>query len=83
MSRSVKKAAVFKDNDGPGKKKGLKRIANGKVRMYLSQNRHGCSELDVQGAGYKRISCSYEICDFKSYANGDYGDIPKYKWYMK
>lgn len=50
MSRSYKKTPIVKDHT-----KGMKQLANRKVRR----------QKDVpQFAGYKKLFCSYDICDW-------------------
>lgn len=55
MSRSYHKQPVWKDHN-----KGMKQIANRKVRRALKQD----LDLHLPRSLYKRYSCSYDICDY-------------------
>ena len=55
MSRSYKKSKVVKDST-----KGMKKLANRKVRSYLKRGK----ELS-DGKGYKKVFESYDISDWK------------------
>lgn len=61
MSRSYKSVPVIKDNKY-GRKK-AKRLANKAVRKS--------DEVAGKGNIHKKVSCSYDICDYKSYMFGD------------
>ena len=73
MSRSYKRTPGFTDNSSS---KIGKRFANKAVRQYKG---------DIpNGAGYKKLFCSYDICDFKFlyHTPGELADrllVPAYK----
>ncbi len=56
MSRSWKKNGYVKDGEGSGWKKKAKRYANRRVRL---------SENISSGGSFKKVSNSWDICDFK------------------
>ena len=59
MSRSRKKHPVFKDNDGAGKKKRIKKLFNRRLRR-------NADNLDLpDGNAYKRQNEAWDICDFR------------------
>lgn len=69
MSRSYKKVSVYKDNDGAGKKKRMKRQANKVVRKTAGL---------FKGNQYQKLFNSWDISDFTIY-----GDTDDYKGSMK
>lgn len=54
MSRSYKKTPICKDHT-----KGMKTIANRKVRRKLKN-----PSIHMNGKSYKKMFCSYDICDW-------------------
>lgn len=64
MSRSFKKIACSKKNT-----KGMKRVANSIVRKQLK------NKLELSnGSSYKKVFCSYDICDYKTLSSNKFRD---------
>ncbi|MCM1217324.1 MAG: hypothetical protein NC548_22740 [Lachnospiraceae bacterium] len=63
MSRSYRKQPVWKDHN-----KGMKEIANRKVRRALNQD----MDLRLPHKDYKKYFCSYDICDYRSLVEPDF-----------
>ena len=60
MSRSRKKFPVVKDNDSKSKHRWQqKTLANRAVRR--------CRDIPSGKAGYKKVYCSWNICDYRFY----------------
>lgn len=57
MSRSYRKQPVWKDHN-----RGMKTIANRKVRRALNRN----IDFELPNSLYKRYFCQYDICDYCS-----------------
>lgn len=55
MSRSFKKSKIVKDST-----KGMKRLANHRVRSYFKSGKEISS-----GKSYRKVFCSYDISDYK------------------
>jgi len=67
MSRSYKKIPCLKDHN-----KGMKKYANRYVRRnYL---------VVPSGSAYKKLFCSYDICDFKFFETFDSYKKSRKKW---
>lgn len=79
MSRSRKKAAVVKDNDGPGKKRFWKRLANRRFRRTPVADDEVCIQDSRQ---YKHGVDSWDICDYAFHWDPDWS-APEYKFRMK
>lgn len=57
MARSYRKQPVWKDHN-----RGMKKIANRKVRRALNRN----INLDLSNSTYKKYTCQWDICDYCS-----------------
>jgi hypothetical protein len=74
MSRSYKKHPCHKDQDTYTKRK-----FNRSIRRTCKTQIAGCRDFDEyieeqSGYAYKRLNCSWDICDYKSiyYTKGDF-----------
>lgn len=81
MSRSRKKHPVIKDNDGPGKKRFWKKLANRRFRHTTIAEDDVCVNDSRQ---YKAGVDSWDICDFRITYDPDYSDSSvKHHYFMK
>lgn len=69
MARSYRKNPVWKDHN-----KGMKQIANRKVRRALRRNH----EISLSHKSYRKYFSSYDICDYCSLIDRDFK-----KYYQK
>lgn len=81
MSRSRKKFAIIKDNDGPGKKRFWKRLANRRFRRTPIADDDVCVHDARQ---YKAGVDSWDIYDFAFIYDPQFDDpSKKYRYLMK
>lgn len=77
MSRSRKRVPVVKDNDGAGRKRAWKRIANRAFR----RNRDIEESYPLGYKPYRRMKKvdSWDVCDFRIYGDA----TSDHRWTMK
>ena len=81
VSRSRKKVAVLKDNDGTGKKKSWKQLSARAFRRNPDPDDVGL----VSDKRYHKFVDSWDVCDFRVpyYGPNDPWSLPEYKYRMK
>lgn len=81
VSRSRKKVAVLKDNDGAGRKRSWKQLSARAFRRNPDLDDVGL----VSDRRYHRHVDSWDVCDFRIpyYGPDDPWSLPRYKYLMK
>ena len=78
MSRSRKKVAVAKDNDGPGKKKFWKKLSNRRFRRTCVLD-----TFQTMPSKSVKLVDSWDVCDFRIYPDDNVDVDRKYKYTIK
>ena len=81
VSRSRKKVAVLKDNDGAGRKRSWKQLSARAFRRNPDLDDVGL----VSDRRYHKYVDSWDVCDFRVpyYGPDDPWSLPEYKYLMK